>query len=125
MVKTCWRRNNKINFFELSSNEFYLLFLCFHIGLVWLLPYFPTQDGPSHMYNLVILKDLLNGGKEWGDYFTYTLQAVPNLGFNLLAYPMLHLFPPLVVEKLFISIYIALMGIGTYFFLHTFNKTSL
>jgi len=119
------KKINFLNKLNLKILFYYVFFLCVHIGLVWLLPYFPTQDGPSHMYNLVILKDLLNGGKEWGDYFTYTLHAVPNLGFNLLAYPMLHLFPPLVVEKLFISIYIALMGIGTYFFLHTFNKRSI
>ncbi len=125
MVKTFWECNNKIKFFELSSNKFYWVLLCSHMGLVWLLPYFPTQDGPSHVYNLVILKDLLNGGREWGNYFTYTLNAVPNLGFNLLSYPMLHFFPPLIVEKLFVSIYIGLMGVSVPLFLHTFNKRSL
>lgn len=104
--------------------RFYLLLLCFHVGLVWILPYFPTQDGPSHVYNLVILKDLLNGGIEWGNYFTYTLYAVPNLGFNLLSYPMLHFFPPFVVEKLFVSIYIILMGVSVPLFLNTFNNKS-
>jgi len=103
----------------------YIILLSAYVGVVWLLPYFPTQDGPSHIYNLVILKDLLNGGREWGNYFTYSLHAVPNLGFNLLAYPMLHFFPPLIVEKLFISIYIVLMGVSVPLFLCTFNKTSL
>jgi hypothetical protein len=73
---------------------YYVIFLAVHIGVVWLLPYVPTQDGPSHIYNLVILKDLLNGGKEWGDYFTAQLFAVPNLGFHLIAYPLLSVFPP-------------------------------
>ena len=113
---------NKTN---LTALFFYIFLLGAHIGLVWLLPYFPTQDGPSHLYNLVILKDLLNGGREWGNYFTYTLHAVPNLGFNLLSYPMLHLFSPLVVEKLFVSIYIVLMGVSVPLFLHTFNNRSL
>ena len=104
---------------------FYVLFLCFHIGLVWLLPYFPTQDGTSHIYNLVILKDLLNGGIEWGSFFTCQLHAVPNLAFTLLSYPLLQFFSPLIVEKIFISIYIVLLGISTYFFLDTFNKRSI
>jgi hypothetical protein len=103
----------------------YSIFLCVHIGFVWLLPYFPSQDGSSHIYNLVILKDLINGGGEWGGFFTYQLRAVPNLAFTFLSYPLLEFFSPIVVEKLFISIYIALMGISTYFFLDTFNKTSL
>jgi len=101
---------------------FYLLFIFAHIILVWILPYFPSQDGPSHIYNLVILKDLLNGGGEWGSSFTCQLRAVPNLGFTLLCYPLLEFFSPLIVEKMFISIYVALMGISTYFFLNTFNR---
>ncbi|MDL1979996.1 MAG: hypothetical protein LWX02_00700 [Deltaproteobacteria bacterium] len=103
----------------------YIFFLCAHIGLVWFLKYFPTQDGPSHIYNIGILHDLLNGGKEWGNYFTYKLHAVPNLGFNLLAYPMLHFFPPLVAEKLFVSMYIVLMGCSVPLLLHVFNKPSM
>jgi hypothetical protein len=103
----------------------YLLIISVHIGLIWLLPYFPSQDGPSHVYNLVILKDLLNVGSEWGNFFTCQLHAVPNLAFTLLSYPLLQFFSPLIVEKIFISIYIVLLGISTYFFLDTFNKRSI
>ena len=112
---------------RLKSTYIYLytVLLFAHIGLVWFLPYFPTQDGPSHIYNLVILHDLLNGGKEWGEIFSYQLHAIPNLGFNLLTYPMLHFLHPLTAEKLFLSIYIVLMGCSIPFFLHVFNKPSM
>ena len=70
-----------------ATAMYYILLLIAHIALIWLLPYVPTQDGPSHIYNLQILHDLLNGGKEWGEFFVYQLSAVPNLGFILLAYP--------------------------------------
>jgi len=103
----------------------YTIFFCVHIAFVWFLPYFPSQDGPSHIYNLVILKDLINGGVEWGSFFTYQLRAVPNLAFTLLSYPLLQSFSPLIVEKIFISIYIVLLGISTYFFIDTFNKRSI
>jgi hypothetical protein len=107
---------------KLSANTIiYTLLLSTNIALVWLLPYFPTQDGPSHMYNLVILHDLLNGGKVWGSTYTYKLQATPNLGFHLLAYPLLCLFKPLAVEKIFISLYILLMGVSVPVFLRTFS----
>jgi hypothetical protein len=102
-----------------------LLFVSAHIGLVWMLGYFPTQDGPSHIYNLVILKDLVNGGTEWGNFFSYQLRAVPNIAFTLFSYPLLQFFSPLVTEKIFISIYIILLGSSVPFFLHTFNKASL
>jgi hypothetical protein len=97
-----------------------LIFLC--IGLVWLLPYFPTQDGPSHLYNLVILRDLMNGGRVWGEYFTYDLRATPNLGFHLVAYPLLAFFSPRVVEKAFVSLYILLMTVSVPCFLRSFGN---
>jgi hypothetical protein len=109
---------------RINSTYFFLytLLLTAHIGLVWVLPYFPTQDGPSHLYNLVILDDLLHGGKEWGRFFTYKLHAVPNLGFHLIAYPLLQLFSPLFTEKIFVSIYIFLMAACVPFFLRSFDK---
>ncbi len=116
---------NQIDLSELTPDKFYWFLLSCHIGIVWILPYFPTQDGPSHIYNLVILKDLLNGGTEWGSYYTYMLSAVPNLGFNLFAYSMLHFFSPIAVEKLFVSFYIVLLGGSVPLFLRTFNKKSL
>jgi len=108
-----------------SKLVIYILLLITHLGLVWWLPYLPTQDGPSHIYNLVILHDLLNGGKEWGNFFSYQLRAVPNLGFILFTYPLLHFFSPLFVERIFISIYIILIGVSVPFFLRTFNKQPL
>jgi len=104
---------------------YYVVCLAAHIGAVWLLPYVPTQDGPSHLYNLVILKDLFNGGKEWGDYFTVQLHAVPNLGFHIIAYPLLSIFPPLIVEKIFISCYAVLMGVSVPLLLRTFERPIL
>ncbi len=100
----------------------YIALMSAHIGLVWLFPYFPTQDGPSHLYNLVILHDLLNGGKDWGQYFTYQLQAIPNLGFEAISFPLLNLFPLLAVEKIFVSLYIILLGISVPVFLSTFGR---
>ncbi|MDD2320256.1 MAG: hypothetical protein PHO83_09415 [Geobacteraceae bacterium] len=96
-----------------------------HIVLVWVLPYFPTQDGPSHIYNLAILHDLINGGESWGTSYTYNLRAVPNLGFLVVSYPLMYFFDPFVVEKLFISIYIILMAVCAPVFIRTFTPSNL
>ena len=50
------------------------------------------------------------------------LSAVPNLGFHIIAYPLLSFFPPLIAEKIFISCYIVLMGVSVPLLLHTFNR---
>jgi len=103
----------------------YAALVILHIALVWLIPHFPTQDGPSHIYNLVILHDLLNGGAEWGRYFTYQLRAVPNLGFHLVAYPLITLFTPYVTEKIFVSIYILLMTVSVPILIRNFGNRPL
>jgi hypothetical protein len=98
----------------------YILLRTAHIGLVRVLPYFPTQDGPSHIYNLVILNDLLHGGKEWVEYYSYEFKEAPNLGFNLIVYPLFSIVKPLFAEKLFLTIYIVLMGFSVGHFIRTF-----
>ena len=92
--------------------------------LIWLLPYFPSLDGPSHVYNLAILYDLINGGREWGEFYTYQLHIVPNLGFNLFVYPMLYFFSPLAAERLFLSVYIVLMAVSVPLLLKAFERES-
>src|SRR5262249_49613891 len=101
----------------------YALFLVLHIGMIWLLPYFPTQDGPSHIYNLVILRDLISGGLRWGQYFDYEIFIRPSLGFNVVAYPLLAIFDPFVVEKIFISLYVILVAVSLPVFLRAGQKS--
>jgi hypothetical protein len=103
-----------------AVDTWYLFFLSIQILLVWLLPYFPSQDGPSHIYNAVILHDLLQGGPRWGEFFSYELKAIPNLGFNLIVYPLLTVVSPLAAEKLFLTIYLILLGYAISFLLRTF-----
>ncbi len=116
--------SHKIHTANLPTLFLYILLLFSHIALVWILPYFPTQDGPSHLYNLAILHDLINGGKEWGEYFTYNLRATPNLGFNLISYPFLSIVTPITAEKIFLSIYIILLGTAVPLLISTFAAPS-
>ena len=101
---------------------YFALLLFGHIILIWILPYFPTQDGPSHMYNLVILNDLVHGGKDWVNYYTINYRLIPNLGFHVIAFPLLQIWSPIVTEKVFITLYVILLGSGYLYFLHAFEK---
>jgi len=88
----------------------FLLFVLGQVAFVWWLTWFPTQDGPCHIYNLAILKDLRNGGHVWGAWYEQHLTPTPNWGFHLIAYPLLSIVSPLTAEKIFISIYIILFS---------------
>lgn len=100
----------------------YLLILFAHITLIWTLNYIPTQDGPSHIYNLAILRDLLQGGEIWGKYYTYNLQLSPNLGFQIFTYPLLSFLDPWQAEKAFLTLYICLMGLSVPLYLKAFER---
>ena len=100
----------------------YLLLLTAHLILIWSMSYIPTKDGPSHIYNLAILKDLLHGGEIWGEYYSYNLQLVPNLGFHIFTYPLLNFLDPWQAEKLFLSLYICLMCLSIPVFLKAFDR---
>ena len=102
----------------------YLALMAWQLLIVWLLPVFPPQDGPSHIYNASILYDLLHGGKLWGEYFSCNIKAIPNLGFTLIAYPLLSVASPFIVEKIFISIYLLLMVIATHLLIRIFAPSS-
>jgi len=99
---------------------FFFIFIL-NVSLVWLFPYLPTQDGPCHLYNLTILKDLLNEGKIWGKFYWYNFRLTPNLGFTIFSYPLLNYFSPLVVEKIFLTSFFLLMVLSVLFFFKTFE----
>lgn len=115
-------RNGPGAFFASAPAIVYALLLAAHLALVWSLPFFPTEDGPTHVYNLVILRDLANGGRIWGDHYDFLLRPIPNLGFTAVAYPLLALFPPFAAERFFVSTYILLMGVAVPVFIRSFGK---
>jgi len=97
------------------------------IALVWLLPFFPSNDGPSHVYNLVILRDLLHGQGDWGRVYVADMRLRPNLGFQLVAYPLLSLLRlnPLTVHRAFLTVYILLVGAAVPVYLRAFGRAAL
>ena len=45
---------------------------------IWLFPYFPTQDGVSHVYNSQILTEYGNPEYQFGDYYEINWYPFPN-----------------------------------------------
>jgi hypothetical protein len=73
------------------------------------------------MLNLVILYDLIHGAENWGNYFF--MNYVPRLITNLSSLPIRRfIFPPITAEKIFVSLYILLLGTAIPYFIYIFNK---
>lgn len=95
-----------------------LLLLVAHLLPVWGFKYFPTQDGASHIYNAYVLK-------EYHDPANYRLREVyelnatpfPNWTSHVLLVLLLHLFPPLVCEKIVLTLCIGLLPFALLYFL--------
>lgn len=102
----------------------YFALVAAHVALVWLLPYFPSNDGPNHVYNLVVLRDLLHGTGGWEPYYALTLHVAPNLGFTLFAYPWLAILPPVAVERVFLTIYVLLFAASVPLWLRAFRRAA-
>jgi hypothetical protein len=96
--------------------EMVLLILCIGLALwpVWGNSYYLTGDGPCHLYNARILRDMLLGQDQayYSEWFTVNPAIEPNwLNHVLLALFQVAL-PALVAEKLFLTLYILGFGLS-------------
>ena len=81
--------------------------LAAHLFVVWYMPVFLTQDGPSHLYNARILLELWNGDPTglYSKFFTLNTTFSPNWTGNILLAGLLKLLPAVAAEKTLVSIY--------------------
>ncbi len=73
---------------------------------VWSYRYLPTQDGPSHLNNAQIIKDLHDPEAGYDRVFEVRLDFLPNLTSHLLLAGFMYAVPPLVAEKLLVTAYV-------------------
>jgi hypothetical protein len=77
-----------------------------HLIPVWAFHYLPTQDGPSHLANAQILKDYGTPAAGYEAFFEVRWDPLPNWTSHLVLAGLLYLAPPLVAEKLLVSLYV-------------------
>ena len=100
-----------------------IVLLIIHLLPVWGFKYFPTQDGASHIYNSYVLK-------EYHKHENYRLREVyrlnatffPNWTSHILLAALLYIFPPLICEKIVLTLCIGLLPISLLYFLNGVEK---
>ena len=100
-----------------------IVLLIIHLLPVWGFKYFPTQDGASHIYNSYVLK-------EYHKHENYRLREVyklnatffPNWTSHILLASLLYIFPPLVCEKIVLTLCIGLLPLSLLYFLNGVEK---
>ena len=95
-----------------SVSLFWALVLI-QVATVWCVRYVPTTDGPSHLDNAIILRDYYRPDHTiFREYLALNVRPVPNWVAPLVETTLASLMPPLVAEKLLLSIYLLLLPLA-------------
>ena len=100
-----------------------IVMMVLHLLPVWGFKYFPTQDGASHIYNSYVVKEYHNH-ENYRLREVYELNATvfPNWTSHALLLLLLYIFPPLVCEKIVLTLCIGLLPLSLLYFLNGVQK---
>ena len=92
---------------------------------VWLFRWFPTQDGPSHLYNAFVLARIGDPANVFiRQFFAVNLRPFPNWTMYVVLAPLTRIVSPLAAQQLLISLCIITIS-GTAVVLQRAFKTSV
>jgi hypothetical protein len=85
---------------------FYALILLILIPL-WSVRYFPSQDGPLHLYNAIVLRDYNRPDRPlFRQFFVPNTRIIPNWVCPHLLIVLVRWLPPHIAEKMILSLYV-------------------
>src|SRR6478672_1600454 len=85
-----------------------LALLLLHVAPLWFFPYFPSQDGPAHLENAVILRDYRDR-PVLQEFYEPNLSPDPNWLGHLILAGLMTVLPLLVAEKVLLTGYLLLL----------------
>ena len=90
-----------------------------HLIPIWICHYFPTQDGPSHLYNAQIIREYWNSSYQFQEFYDIQWSPLPNWITHFLLASLLLIFPPILAEKVFLSLYVICFPTAVIYFLNS------
>ncbi len=76
-----------------------------YVALVWAVPYFPTLDGPAHVYNSKLLAEVLRGPEGmFSEIFTLQFRTLTNWADHLILLGLLQIFSADTAHKFLLSL---------------------
>lgn len=96
----------------------FALLVVVHLVPIWAFAFFPSQDGPSHLYNARLLSELTDPANyQLRLAYEYNPALHPNLLAHVLLTGLQLVVPPLVAEKLLLSLIVALLPLSLFYLL--------
>jgi len=97
-----------------------------HLMPLWIFKYFPSQDGPSHIYNAMVLKEYhKHENYKLRDAFKLNLTIFPNWTSHPFMAFFLYFLPPIVTEKILLTVCVAFLPLSLFYFLGAIDKRKM
>jgi hypothetical protein len=109
-------------FWRKLDDAWFWTLVVLHLVPVWAYYYLPTQDGPSHLANALIIKDYGSSATGFEDIFEIRIEQMPNWTSHLVLASLMSVVPPLIAEKLLVSVYILGFAGSFRYFLGSFGE---
>ena len=107
----------------MNWKSLFVLLLVLHLLPLWIFTYFPSQDGPSHIYNALMLKEYhKHENFMLRDVWKLNITIFPNWLSHLMLAAFLFVFPPIVAEKVFLTLAVGLVPISFFYLLDAVHK---
>ena len=76
-------------------------------------PFFPSVDGPAHLYNAKLVLGLVSGDSEFlSQYYAFTTWVVPNWGGHFILAALLSVFSGQTASQIFIGLCVILLPVS-------------
>ena len=100
----------------------FILLVILYLLPIWIFEYFPTQDGPSHIYNSFILKHYNDPNYVFNEYYDIRKEPVPNWASHIVMTLLMYIVPPLIAEKIFLTGYVIVTAVSMLYFVNVIGN---
>lgn len=109
------------------QKEKYLFVIVLLINLVLILSkeFYPSMDGPAHLHNSFLLKQLLGGSDFVKQYYTINTMPIPNWTLHAMLTLFLTIVSPALAEKLPYVVYVLLLAFSFRYFIKQIQPANL
>ena len=113
------------SFFSSGERVLFSILVLVHVLPVWAFRYFPTTDGPAHLYNAWLWKTLaLNASHPFHHYLAFNFQPEPNYLSHVLLAGALTVLPPWLADKVVLTLYVAGLPIALRYWLRSWQPAA-
>ena len=120
LYKALEKKQSKLTITKAGLQLLVIILLVIHLLPIWGFKYFPSQDGLSHLYNAHILKSYSNPDNYLlRQVYDLRLTIFPNWSSHLILMALMYIFPPLICEKILLTICITFMPLSLFYFLNS------